>query len=445
MLLQPQRNRWWSRQCFWTLYTSRIFVRGAIFAIVFLVVHLVSSWSVLADETDSGYVQDKKRLPAPPVDACKDAAKKAQMSCSTMSLANMSPEQAAMTEIMINQLIQMGSQTMSAGANQAEQCSMQMKMSGLMTAINAAKSATCGYLMSECKTSCDAEIAYYKQENNLTQEREADKTLKTCTGYQMNFTVMMMQTMSFGQNFMQNQACVAMTSSNQLKSDYPTYAAPTPATLSADQGCTGSAAQSTLFCICQSQPSNPLCGGQSALSGSAGGTGSVTGLTGLAAPQPFGSEEDDKISSGEFVDPTNATPGGKGPPKEPPPGGGGGPQALGGGGGGGRGDEGGGRPGKSDVEKNVITGASSSAGGGGSGGGPAAAAGGGRGGDGAGGFFDRFNLKQFLPSRKDYKNKGLGGMSIQAADGVTGPMGPSIWEKVSKQYQLQKPNLIQDK
>lgn len=441
MLLQPRRHMRW-----------------AIFTTVPLVIHLMGHSAAFAEAptTDPvlrGYGETSPPAPAalqaPPVDACKDASKKAKAACSTMSsLTDMSPGQAAMTEMAFKQLLMMGAQTMSAGANQAEQCKLQMNMSGLLTGINAAQGSTCIYLKSECEKSCEAEVAYYKQENNITKERESDTTLKTCKNYQTNLMAMMMQAMASGQNFMQNQACVAMTSSNKLKSNLPTYAAPTPVTLSADQGCTGSAAQSSLFCICQSEPSNPLCGGQSAaLTGSAGST-TTAGLTGQAAPQPFGGEEDDKFSSGEFVDPTNATPGGKGQPKDPPSGGGGGPQALGGGGGaGGRGDEGG-RPGKSDVDKNVITGASSSAGGGGSGGGPAAAAGGGgRGGDGAGGFLDRFNLKQFLPSRKDYKNRGLAGMSIQSADGVTGPMGPSIWEKVSKQYQLQvqKTNLIQDK
>jgi hypothetical protein len=38
-------------------------------------------------------------------------------------------------------------------------------------------------------------------------------------------------------------------------------------------------------------------------------------------------------------------------------------------------------------------------------------------------------------------------MSVPAKDGVTGPMGPSLWEKASRQYQeqVQKQNVILDK
>jgi hypothetical protein len=58
------------------------------------------------------------------------------------------------------------------------------------------------------------------------------------------------------------------------------------------------------------------------------------------------------------------------------------------------------------------------------------------------GIMDKFNLKNFLPNRSDYKNRGIAGMSIPSADGITGPMGPSLFEKVSNQYQKQKTNLL---
>jgi hypothetical protein len=49
-----------------------------------------------------------------------------------------------------------------------------------------------------------------------------------------------------------------------------------------------------------------------------------------------------------------------------------------------------------------------------------------------------------LPT-KDFKTRGIAGMSIPSSDGVTGPMGPTLWEKVSNQYKRQQTNLIQDK
>ncbi len=59
------------------------------------------------------------------------------------------------------------------------------------------------------------------------------------------------------------------------------------------------------------------------------------------------------------------------------------------------------------------------------------------------GFFDRFNLKKFLPGSK-YKTRGIAGMSVKSVDGITGPTGPSIWEKATRQYQeqIQKQNVI---
>jgi hypothetical protein len=86
------------------------------------------------------------------------------------------------------------------------------------------------------------------------------------------------------------------------------------------------------------------------------------------------------------------------------------------------------------VDKNVIQGQSGgnsglmSPGGVGGGGGP---------GPRGGSAFDRFNLSKFLPQGKDFKARGLGGMSIPAVDGVTGPTGLSIWEKATQQYQEQ--------
>ena len=95
----------------------------------------------------------------------------------------------------------------------------------------------------------------------------------------------------------------------------------------------------------------------------------------------------------------------------------------------------------------MITGQSGGSGGG-AGGGFAATSGGGGGGskgssDSGGGGGGGFNLSKYLPGQ--YKGRGLAGMSIEAKDGVTGPMGPSIWEKVSTQYQNQKSSLYQDR
>ena len=59
---------------------------------------------------------------------------------------------------------------------------------------------------------------------------------------------------------------------------------------------------------------------------------------------------------------------------------------------------------------------------------------------------DKFNLKNFLPGSK-YKTRGIAGMSVKSVDGITGPTGPSLWEKATRQYQeqIQKKNVIVDR
>jgi hypothetical protein len=68
--------------------------------------------------------------------------------------------------------------------------------------------------------------------------------------------------------------------------------------------------------------------------------------------------------------------------------------------------------------------------------------GGGGGGGGGRGFSD--SSGSFDPDEygKKKRSKGVSGMSMQAVDGITGPMGESIFEKISRQYQVQKTNMI---
>jgi hypothetical protein len=93
------------------------------------------------------------------------------------------------------------------------------------------------------------------------------------------------------------------------------------------------------------------------------------------------------------------------------------------------------------VDKNVITGQSGGQPGGGFGGGssggPGLAPGGGGGGSRFASFAERFNLSKFIPTKKDFQNRGIAGMSVPSVDGMTGPNGPSIWEKNSRAYQTE--------
>lgn len=256
---------------------------------------------------------------------------------------------------------------------------------------------------------------------------------------------MMMQAMNFGQNFLQNQQCAKTTAVNPNVGGTPPWGTPgTPPVIDNKPGgdCSDpNVARTSLMCVCKADPKNPMC----PQTGPKTPTGpGVNPTTNTSIPRPYMPDTKGRggglLATGDKdaqAKPNGGVAGEQG-------GGGGGPSALGGNNGGGGGDDGGGHA-PSNVDKNVITGASGSGGGGLGAGGGGGGGGGGRGSGSGDGFFSKFNLKKFLPSKKDYKNRGLAGMSVQATDGITGPMGPSIWEKVSNQYQVQKPNLIQDR
>ncbi len=116
-------------------------------------------------------------------------------------------------------------------------------------------------------------------------------------------------------------------------------------------------------------------------------------------------------------------------------GGGRGLQALSGGGG-----DGG--PGPSGIPTSVIhgTGGGSGSGAASGGGGGGATSGGGRGRAPAG--EGGFNLSSMLPRGAA---RGMAGMSVPARDGMTAPLGPSLFEKISSQYQMQKKFMREDR
>jgi hypothetical protein len=58
------------------------------------------------------------------------------------------------------------------------------------------------------------------------------------------------------------------------------------------------------------------------------------------------------------------------------------------------------------------------------------------------------SIRGFRPwdkhSRSQEERRGLGRMSLQPVDGITGPMGPTIFEKVSRRYKLEAGELFND-
>ena len=387
---------------------------------------------------------------------CKDAASTAQRLCNTMSMLGVKdPAQGAMMEMMMSQAMGMASQIQSAGANGSQQCSNQAKLAELMAGINALKAAACMYGQNRCESNCKGDahkndITNAKAPNSpdsskISEWESADKANEKhadlCKQYSINTMMAAMQAVKFGGSMLESQSCAKALAQVQPPPSIgglpPGVTLPTGATDCSDP----TMASSNVTCICAANPASPICGngnGGSQLGGGAGGT-QLTGPG--SAPRPYapmsGTDGVVPTGLGSPAPTTGANVGQQGG------GGGGGVGSAGGGGpaGGGGEDPGGGAP----VDKQSMIGGVSGGGGGGSGV-PGNPYGSGSGkGDGDKGFFDKFNLSKFLPSKKNFGSRGLAGMSLQSKDGITGPMGPSIWEKVTNQYQVQKPKMIQDR
>ena len=365
--------------------------------------------------------------------------------CNTMSMVGVEdPAQGAMMEMMMGQAMSMSTQIQSSGSNGAAQCTLQAKLSELMAGINAIKAAACAFGQSQCSSACDDAIKVDNADIKSDSPAAADAKTRLvgdqglsnkCKQYTINTMMAAMQAVQFGGSMMQNRACAAALSQTPYDPALAGVTLPTGATNCSDP----TMAASNVTCICAANPAASICG-NSASGSSIGGTVGALGSSGPgSAPRPYGAgTSTDGIpvdASGKPAPQTGVTAASGG-------GGGGGIGSLGGGAAGGPSgdDTGGGAP----VDKQSVIGGVSNGGGGGTGspGNPNGLA---SKSDGEKSFFDKFNLSKFLPSKKNFGSRGLAGMSVQAKDGVTGPMGPSLWEKVTNQYQVQKPKMIQDR
>ena len=383
--------------------------------------------------------------------SCDGTYETTQLTCNTMSVAGMSPQEGAMMEMMMGQLVQIGTTIATTGKNASAQCKTQADVSKLMSGINGIKGVACKAMVEKCNSSCDQEAAEYAAQAEAleknpetapaaqqyrTAEKKAKKQSRVCSQNQANFIGMMMQSMQFLGNMAQNSQCADQFAASALPAFSPVAYTP-PSTDCSDPN------NQTLACFCQkdSNKSSAMCSGFNP--GGLAGTSPV-GSTGGAGSMPYSSNS---LREGGDLDPTAGAMGqaksGSNGGRDPSDGGSGAP----GGGGlaslGGEGDGGGGF----GDPKSAITGTSGGQGGGLSAGGGSGAGGLAKNNGGKGeGLLERFNLKRFLPGQK-YKARGIAGMSVKSVDGITGPMGPSIWEKATKQYQeqIQKQNVILDR
>lgn len=402
----------------------------------------------------------------PRADDCESSQKTAYYACNTLGTQGMDGSTGMMADMLLNQIINIGVQMKVAGENASRQCKIQADVAKWMGSLNAIKGATCAKTMSSCQETCGKAAEYEdKQEkansNNSSiaskhaaNEREYRKQVNICKSYTMNFIGMMTQSVQNLGNYAVNSQCakeLAATSTPPPPSyTPPNLTLPTTGDCSDPNnqslGCYCQKAENKNAAFCKGGTANPIGGGNTV------GTTAAPGGAGTGA-NPYGVDLGDPAGTSDF-DPSglaakqNASGGGAGMSDGGGSAPGGGLSSLGSsggdGGGGGAGDP-----------RSAITGVSGGqggglgGGGGGSGGGGGLARNNGKGGAGdgsGGGFFDKFNLKKFLPGSK-YKSRGIAGMSVKSVDGITGPMGPSIWEKATKQYQeqIQKQNVLLDK
>lgn len=340
--------------------------------------------------------------------SCRVAQEEAHQSCSDPnSTIGLGPQgQQAMGQAQQQQQ-QMGSNAaqnpgMGGGGGA---CAAGALMSGLQALMAGLKGVGCSAATKDCEEACQDNPDAYCGSGDSTSATQALGAVFGLLG-----------------SMMQMQQCKKMQA----------QATPTPTPMDCSNP---TYAQSNIQCICQADPKNTICTGMQQLPG-----GLTTTIGDMGPAGPSYTEPSDFTSDGSNAlgfDGKAAVSKGS---QTADGGGGGGPQGGRGGSFNGAGE--GGYADRSNVDKNVIQGLA-----GGSGAGPAYGGGGGGSGSGntgrgGGGSGERFDLSKFLPKAK---TRGLAGMSITSKDGITGPMGPSIWEKVSNQYQLQRQNLIQDR
>ncbi len=395
-----------------------------------------NSQASAADNSDTGSGKADGNC-AQDGDPCCDSFNNAKMAC---KLGMGDGDQA-----MIMQGLQQGAGAATMGAGAKSQCDTAAKASELLGAINGAQGAACTTAEVMCVNACDETLGKVGSKGtapDTNKAKIANAYKSKCHAYRADIARMATQVIqSFG------AMKGAMACSEALKQVPVAVPAPTtphlvmPNPIVGNTDCSNPAMASTSQCLCVANPSSPLCGGTPG-----GGTGGPGGLSKNNSPGGTSGKYGGTSALTDGSMPPGGPTGPGGPSNNKP-----GSEIPQGGGGGFGGDlKGGGAaaaaasddPGAAGAQglKTDIIGGVTGAGGSysyGRGGGTPA-------GDAQSKYLkalrDKFNLSKFLPGKG--AQRGLAGMAGQNKDGITGAMGPSIWQKVSNQYDQQKPSLI---
>ncbi len=345
---------------------------------------------------------------------CAPEEKKAVSACSF----GLDPIQ----EAMLRQTMNQASAMMQQGGSE-KTCKAAKMVQTVAMGANFAHAAMCAGAIKACKSTCPGKIsaASAKGPAGEIDKRLAEKSLAKCGEMESRAIASIGAGMG---NLM------GMASSAKCQKAVTT-AAPPPGSSPPPQAydCTNPMMASQPNCICAANPADPVCTASNGGLGDGGfssvgeGSGAVDGGK---DPEMFGFE--DEIGREQAS-------GGAGAAAQGSSGGGGG--MNGGGGAGALPPEEMGGAGSGPYNTDIMGGLTGGGGGGSSFG---------RGGSGegsGGGLLDslaeKFNLKGFLPSKGDFKNRGL---ASGMADGITGPNGPSLFEKVSSRYLKKQSELL---
>lgn len=327
------------------------------------------------------------------------------------------------------------SQMSSVGQSAHEACSTAERLTKAMALIQGTRAGICKAMQSNCLKACAADIEISQAEIESDGPNAAvaaerlpkEKSMKRkCEGYEESFARQLLQAQQYAQSMLQSRTCAAMTKDQALIAQNGT------------PNCNDENVKRTnMYCICQLNPRDARCGYNPGTGGTLGGgpggnAGGVGGATDLTSLGDSSLDSDAFGGNGPNASGNRSSGGGAGGGAG---GGGGGPALIGGGG---RAGDGGSGSYGSRAGTQVIQGVS----GGGSfqgygrPGGAATQAGGGS--SWMSKLKEKFNIKDALPD-KDKLARGLAGMSKgAAADGITGAMGETIWQKASRQYRSQE-------
>lgn len=389
--------------------------------------------------------------PSSPTSSCQSAKERVDSVC---DVVGSSTETIMWLSLMAPGLGGLGGQGLS------EQCGMGAKIAAAAAAINAAFSAGCGSAIYACKKECESSIS--STARSTPSNPGNIQNYNACQKFERRVQLALRTSVGNAGQYLAGRGCEKAAQafdgscSGPKANEIPgcpqfcaqVVNAESPVCKVARVDCTDpQQARLNPICICQSEESklnNPLCQ-QIKLRRDDDSNNNFPGYGGLESPYRGGGlgagsledllGEDQGLNEHLNIDPTKTGAAAKVPL------GGGGPAAGGAGNPFGSKSESGGVP-EGPFNTDILKGTTGGRGGGGDYGG----------GGGGGGSFnysdnksgkgeaDKFDLSKYLP-KKDFK-RGLAGVASASADGITGPNGPTIWEKVSRRYRVKAPALI---